>query len=117
MPRLTSDKSYQFLTMMKRHRASGLGGMPIEILQALETALHALADLLRNIWEQKRLHMNMAVGDMFVMHKKGPKEDKSNHRALRLLPHILKVLSRSLLRRVMPHMKAILPDIQAGFRP
>ncbi len=32
------------------------------------------------------------------------------------LPHAFKVLSLCLLRRIVPHVEAILPDTQAGFR-
>ncbi len=52
-----------------------------------------------------------------MMHKKGPKDDMRNYRAICLLPHAYKVLSMCLLQRILPHIEPGLPDTQAGFRP
>ncbi len=69
-----------------------------------------------DIWDSESLPTDMAVGEMLMMDKNGIKDDKGNYRALCLLPHAFKVLSLCLLRRIMPHVEAIPPDTQAGFR-
>ncbi len=44
--------------------------MPIEIVQASETALNSLAVLLINFWDSESLPTDIAVGQMLMMHKK-----------------------------------------------
>ncbi len=90
--------------------------MPIEIFQASDHGPELPGGPADYVWDSESLPANIAVGEMLMMHKEGTKDDKGNNRALCLLPHAFKVLSLCLLRRIMSHVEAILPDIQAGFR-
>ena len=52
-----------------------------------------------------------------MLHKKGPRDDMANYRAICLLCHSYKLLSAVVARRLMAVLEDRLPDAQAGFRP
>ena len=52
-----------------------------------------------------------------MLHKKGPRDDLANHRAICLLCHSCKLLSAVVAHKWMDVLESHLPDTQAGFRP
>ena len=52
-----------------------------------------------------------------MLHKKGPRDDFANYRAICLLCHSYKLLSAVVAHRLMDVLESHLPDTQASFRP
>ncbi len=75
---LTAAAVRESVAVMERKKAHGLDYIPIEIFQASGTALNSLVHLLINIWDSKSLPIDMAVGTMLMMHKKGTENDKGH---------------------------------------
>ncbi len=86
-------------------------------LQNLKGCRRELFSLPTDTWEAERMPVEISVGNMPMMHKKGSKDDRKKCRPLCLLPHVLKVFAICLLHRMIPHIEPLLPDAQAGFRP
>ena len=80
-------------------------------------ATKELFRICRLMWHNERIPPEL-VRDMFVMfHKKGPRDDYRNYRAICLLCHSYKLMSAIVARRLMTTLEGHLPDTQAGFRP
>ena len=101
---------------MKRNKVPGIDNMPAEVFQASDMAANALVDPLKCIWNSEQMPAENAVGTMIIMYKKGSKDDRSNYRAVFLLPHSFKILSMCILHRLRPLIEHQLPGTQAGFR-
>ena len=52
-----------------------------------------------------------------MLHKKGPRDDFANYRAICLLCHSYNLLSAVVAHKLMDVLESHLPDTQAGFRP
>jgi hypothetical protein len=57
------------------------------------------------------------LGIFIMLYKKNDRNDFGNYRAICLLPHVYKLLSAVIARRLHLQLADILPDSQAGFRP
>ncbi len=59
MPSLTAEEVRESVAVMKRKMAPGLADVPIEIFQALHTALNSMEDSLINVWDSESLPTDM----------------------------------------------------------
>ena len=66
---------------------------------------------------KQRIPPELVRGTFIMLHKKGPRDDMANYRAICLLCHSYKLLFAVVARRLMAVLEDRLPDTQAGFRP
>ena len=69
------------------------------------------------MWHSERIPPERVRGTFIMLHKKGPRDDMANYRAICLLCHSYKLLSVVVARRLMAVLDDRQPDTQAGFRP
>jgi len=73
--------------------------------------------LITSIWKKEKLPEESKKSIIVPIHKKGDKTDCNNYRGiLSILPTIYKLLSNTLLSRLIPDAKEIIGDHQHGFR-
>ena len=76
----------------------------------------AIHKLIIAIWNKEELHGEWKESIIVPIHKKGDKTDCNNYRGISHLPTTYKVLSNSLLLRLIPYAEEIIGDHQCGFR-
>ena len=101
---------------LKKGKAVGPDGIPVEQFHANDRACRELHDLILTIFESEEVPEELVLGDMMMIYKKKDKNDRANYRALGLLNHSYKVFSMVLLTRIVPYIEPRLSDMQAGFR-
>ena len=69
-----------------------------------------------SIWKKEKLSEDWKESIVVTIDKKGDKTDCSYCRGITLLPITYKVLSNTLLSRLVPYAKEIIVDHQCGFR-
>ena len=80
-------------------------------------ATNELFRICRMMWHSERIAPELVRGTFIVLHKKGPRDNMANYRAICLLCHLYKLLSAVVARRLMAVLEDRLPDTQAGSRP
>ena len=89
---------------MKKARAPGKDGLPIEPYKACKEAKRDLFELVRYCWVEEVVPEDMASGTFVTLFKKGCKDDYSKYRMINLLPHAFKMLSCLLLKTAAAYM-------------
>ena len=115
--KISRDEVEQAVKNMKKHKAVGADGIPVEVYQTSAEAFELLFDLLTCIWtsEQVPTQLSVAVFKMLFKHKGSP-DDPSKYRCIGLLNSAYKVLSAVMLQRLIKETQHYLQDWQAGFR-
>ena len=98
-------------------QSDGCDNVPIEAYRGSVHATNELFRICRMMWHSERIPPELVRGTFIMLHKKGPRDDMANYRAICLLYHSYKLLSAVVARRLMAVLKDRLPDTQAGFRP
>ena len=106
----------QCINAMKKNKAPGMDGLPVEVYQKSPEAKGALFRLCQRIWEEEAVPEGFVTGMMHMVHKAGEQSDMWNYRPICLLSHAYKCLSTLLLHRMRPAIERFLPDLQDGFR-
>ena len=91
--------------------------MPVEAYRGSVEATKELFRICRLMWHNERIPPEIERGMFVMLHKKGPRDDCRNYRAICLLCHSYKLMSAIMARRLMTTLEGHLPDTQAGFRP
>ena len=107
------------LRKLHDNRATGLDGVPIELLKYTTVARQRTFELIDECWTQEVLPAEMCVGQFLFLYKnKGSANDTSKYRCLCLLSHFYKLFATVLLHAIQTEIgDDYLPDQQAGFRP
>ena len=105
------------LKALRSGKATGCDNVPIEAYRGSVHATNELFRICRMMWHSKRIPPELVRGTFIMLHKKGPRDDMANYRAICLLCHSYKLLSAIVARRLMAVLEDRLPDTQAGFRP
>ena len=98
-------------------KATGCDNVPIEAYRGSVHATNELYRICRMMWHSERIPPELVRGTFIMLHKKGPRDDMANYRAICLLCHSYKLLSAVVARLLMAVLEDRLPDTQAGFRP
>ena len=107
------------LKALRSGKVTGCDNVPIEAYRGSVHATNELFRICRMMWHSERIPPELVRGTfiMLQLHKKGPRDDMANYRAICLLCHSYKLLSAVMARRLMVVLEDRLPDTQAGFRP
>ena len=93
------DELRDCLKALRSGKATGWDDVPVE---AYRGSVHATSELLRicrMMWHTKRIPPELVRGIFIMLHKKGPRDDMTNYRAICLLSHSYKLLSAVVARR------------------
>ena len=101
---------------LRSGKATGCDNVPIEAYRGSVHATNELFRICRMMLHSERIPHELVRGTFIMLHKKGPRDDMSNYRAICLLCHSYKLLSTVVARRLMAVLEDRLPDTQAGFR-
>ena len=113
----TYEELLACLKKMKRSKACGPDGCPVEIYLASPLCQQALFDLVREICEDEKTPDDFVTSHFCPIYKnKGSKNDMSKYRYICLLNHSYKLLSVFLLQRLIDEIEDKLPSNQFGFR-
>jgi len=104
---------------MKRRKAAGVDGIPMEAWRFAERGLwNCLVKLLRQIWEEGEIPEDWRKGIVVPIYKKGDPGLPSNYRGVSLLCTAYKIYTELIRRRLEREVKRRkgIPDTQMGFR-
>ena len=111
------DELRDCLKALRSGKATGWDDVPVEAYRGSVHATSELFRICRMMWHTERIPPELVRGIFIMLHKKGPRDDMANYRAICLLSHSYKLLSAVVARRLMAVLEGHLPDTQAGFRP
>ena len=109
----------QSITSTKSGKAPGPDQISMEFFKNLpQNAFLYLTCLFNKILEQEHIPRSWTNIYMFMLHKKGDKENPINYRGIALLNSILKIFTKILLGRLLIWEEEVqlLPECQSGFR-
>ena len=104
---------------LKNGKTPGNDLIPNELLKAGEEVLSETITILFNsILNSSTFPKKWAYGMIIPIHKKGSKSEPENYRGIMILPHILKLFTSLLNKRLVDYLDAniALPQEQVGFR-
>ena len=103
---------------LKSHISSGIDQIPAVLIKAGSSTIRcAIHKLIIAFWNKEELPGEWKESIMLPIHKKGDKRDCNNYRGISsLLPTTYKILSNTLLSRLIPYAEEIIGDHQCGFR-
>eukprot|EP01047_Picozoa_sp_COSAG01_P024339 COSAG01_NODE_1502_length_10101_cov_6.907119_7_plen_224_part_00 len=115
--RLSLREKETALKVLKKMKAPGRDGFPIELYQKNVFCRDQLFKLIDLMWKYEMAPADMLQGVFCPIYKnKGSAEDLTKYRFICLLSHASKVVSVCLLRRLVTETDWYLPVHQAGFR-
>ena len=99
------------------NKASGVDGIPVELLQILKDgALKVLHSICQHIWKTQQWPQYWKRSVFILIPKKGNAKQCSNYHTTVLISHASKVMLKILLARLQKYVNQELPDVQVGFR-
>ena len=99
------------------NKASGGGGIPVELFQILkDDAVKVLHLICQQIWKTQQWSQDWKRSIFIPIPKKGNAKECSNYHTIALISHANKVMPKILQARLQQHVNCELPDVQAGFR-
>ena len=99
------------------NKASGGGGIPVELFQILkDDAVKVLHSICQQIWKTQQWPKDWKRSVFIPVPKKGNAKECSNYHTIALISHTSKVMLKVLQARLQQYVKCELPDVQAGFR-
>ena len=103
--------------LSKHHyKASGSGGIPLELFQILkDDAVKVLYSIFQQIWKTQQWPQDWKMSVFIPILKKGNVKECSKYCTIALMSHVSKVMLKILQARLQQYMNRELPDIQAGF--
>ena len=104
------------LDALRSGKAVGCDNVPVEAYRGSIEAKSELFRLCRLMWHSERIPQDLVRGVFVMLHKKGPRDDFANYRAICLLCHSYKLLSAVVAHTLMDVLESHLPDTQAGFK-
>ena len=102
---------------LKDNKASGLDGIPSEILkEGYRCMENRIYELIVQVWNEERTPSSWAEVLICPIHKKGDVQNCENFRGISLVNIAYKVLSVVLYERLKPLANKIIGQYQCGFR-
>ena len=99
------------------NKASGGGGIPVELLQILkDDAVEVLHSICQQIWKTQQWPQDRKRSVFIPVSKKGNATECLNYHTFALISHDSKVMLKILQARLQQYVNCELPDVQAGFR-
>ena len=99
------------------NKASGGGGIPVELFQILEDGVvQVLHSICQQIWKTQQWPQDWKRSVFIPIPKKGNAKECSNYGMIGLFSHVSKVMLRILQARLQHYVNHEFPDVQAGFR-
>ena len=99
------------------NKASGGGGIPVELFQILrDDPVKVLHSICQQIWKTQQWPQDWKRSVFIPVPKKANTKQCSNYHTIALISHTSKVMLKILQARPQQYMNRILPDVQAGFR-
>ena len=98
------------------NKASGGGGIPVELLQILDDAVKVLHSICQQIWKTQQWPQDWKRSVFIPVPKKGNAKECSNFHTIVFLSHASEVMLKILQARLQQYMNHELPNVQAAFR-
>ena len=99
------------------NKASGVGGIPVELFQVLkDDAVKVLHSICQQIWKTQQWPQDWKRSVFIPIPKKGNAKECSNYHTTALISHASKVMLKILQVRLQQYVNREIPDVQAGFR-
>ena len=104
--------------LRKHHyKASGGGGIPVELFQILKyITVKVLHLICQQIWKAQQWPQDWKRSVFIPIPKKGNARECSNSHIIELISHASKVTLKILQTRLQQYVNQESPDVQAGFR-
>ena len=105
------------LGSITKNKASGGGGIPVDLLQILiDDAVKVLHSICQHIWKIQQWPQDWKRSVFIPIPNIGNAKECSNYCIIALISHTSKVMLKILQTRVQQYVNQELPDVQAGFR-
>ena len=105
------------LGSIRKNKASGGDGIPVELFQILEDdAVKVLHSLCQQIWKTQQWPQDWKRSAFIPIPKKGNAKECSKYHTISLISHTSKVILKILQATLQQYVNRELPDTQAGFR-
>ena len=116
-PDILECKVKRALGSITANKASGGGGIPVQIFQILkDDVVEVLHSIFQQIWKTKQWSQDWKRSVFIPTPKKGNAKECSNHCTVALISHASKVMLKILLARLPQYIIHELSDVQAVFR-
>ena len=100
------------LGSITKNKASGGDGIPVELLQILESdAVKVLHSICQQTWKTQQWPQDWKRSVFFPVPKKGNAKECSNHCTIALISHASKVVLKILQARLQQYVNCELPDV------
>ena len=113
---VTEEELESCLRVLHDNKAPGCDGIPIEAYRGSPAAKQELFAIVRLMWQTEVIPPALVRGTFVMLHKKGPRDNFGNYRAIGLMCHSYKLLSMLVLHRMRDAVESRLAETQAGFR-
>ena len=105
------------LKEMKQNKAPGNDQLTCDIIKlGGNEALTQITKIFNTILKNRKIPPEWKEAKVIILHKKGDRRDIKNYRPISLLPHMYKLFTRVLQKRMEKILDANQPREQAGFR-
>jgi hypothetical protein len=112
---ITVEEIETRLAAMKKGKAAGHDGLPVELVQqGGQVVIELLVTLFNLVWQREQVPTSWRKGVIVSIHKKGDKTVAGNYRPITLLPVLDKLYMAILAARLRKHVP--LHDHQFAFR-
>jgi len=99
------------------NKASGGGGIPIELVQILtDDAVKVLHSICQQIWKTQQWPQDWKRSVFIPIPKESNAKECPNYHTIALISHASKVMLKIFQARPQQYMNRELPDVPAGFR-
>ena len=117
-PDLLECEVKRALESISTNKASGGGGIPVELFQILkDDAVKVLHSICQQICKTQQCPQDCKRSVFIPVPKKGNAKECSNYHRIALISHASKVMLKILQARLQQYVNRELPDAQAGFSP
>ena len=97
---LGDEELHKCLEALRCGKAPGCDSVPVEAYRGSVEATKELFRICRLMWHNERIPLELMHGMFVMLHKKGPRDDYRNYRAICLLCHSYKLMSAIVARRL-----------------
>ena len=117
VPKICRREVRRALGKMKKGKAVGPDGIPVEVWRCLgEEGVDILWDLFNKIYQQEKIPEGWRNSLLLPIYKeKGDIQDCGNYRGIKLMPHTMKIYERVIEARIRD--ETIVSEEQFGFMP
>ena len=100
---------------LKNHKAVGADGIPVEVYKVSPAAFNLLYMLLARIWKEETMPSQLGMAIFKMLYKrKGSSNNPTKYRCIGLLNSAYKVLSATMLQRLLTETEGGTLQFQSG---